>query len=125
MTFDDKYVRLKYDRRGNEDMTIQSQEETRNVVRSDAITTFDEPKRYYVLMHNDDTTPFDFVIDLLMTIYRHDEQTSADLANKIHIEEKAIVGMYNMEIAEQKIEETVRISRSNSFTLSVTMEAAD
>ena len=125
MTFDDKYVRLKYDRRGNEDMTIQSQEETRSVVRSDAITTFDEPKRYYVLMHNDDTTPFDFVIDLLMTIYRHDEQTSADLANKIHIEEKAIVGMYNMEIAEQKIEETVRISRSNSHTLSVTMEVAD
>ena len=106
-------------------MTIQSQEETRSVVRSDAIATFDEPKRYYVLMHNDDTTPFDFVIDLLMTIYRHDEQTSADLANKIHIEEKAIVGMYNMEIAEQKIEETVRISRSNSHTLSVTMEVAD
>ena len=106
-------------------MTIQSQEETRSVVRSDAIITFDEPKRYYVLMHNDDTTPFDFVIDLLMTIYRHDEQTSADLANKIHIEEKAIVGMYNMEIAEQKIEETVRISRSNSHTLSVTMEVAD
>lgn len=125
MTFDDKYVRLKYDRRGNEDMTIQSQEETRSIIQVDSITTFDEPKRYYVLMHNDDTTPFDFVIDLLMEIYRHDEQTAADLANKIHLEEKAIVGMYNMEIAEQKIEETIRVSRANSYTLSVTMEIAD
>ena len=106
-------------------MTVQSQEETRSIVQTDSITTFDEPKRYYVLMHNDDTTPFDFVIDLLMEIYRHDEQTSADLANKIHLEEKAIVGMYNMEIAEQKIEETVRVSRANSYNLSVTMEAAD
>ena len=106
-------------------MTVQSQEETRSIVQVDSITTFDEPKRYYVLMHNDDTTPFDFVINLLMEIYRHDEQTPADLANKIHLEEKAIVGMYNMEIAEQKIEETVRVSRANSYTLSVTMEVAD
>jgi ATP-dependent Clp protease adaptor protein ClpS len=106
-------------------MTVQSQEETRSIVQVDSITTFDEPKRYYVLMHNDDTTPFDFVIDLLMEIYRHDEQTAADLANKIHLEEKAIVGMYNMEIAEQKIEETIRVSRANSYTLSVTMEIAD
>jgi ATP-dependent Clp protease adaptor protein ClpS len=106
-------------------MTVQSQEETRSIIQVDSITTFDEPKRYYVLMHNDDTTPFDFVIDLLMEIYRHDEQTAADLANKIHLEEKAIVGMYNMEIAEQKIEETIRVSRANSYTLSVTMEIAD
>lgn len=106
-------------------MTVQSQEETRSIVQVDSITTFDEPKRYYVLMHNDDTTPFDFVIDLLMEIYRHDEQTAADLANKIHLEEKAIVGMYNMEIAEQKVEETVRVSRANSYTLSVSMEIAD
>jgi ATP-dependent Clp protease adaptor protein ClpS len=106
-------------------MTVQSQEETRSIIQADSITTFDEPKRYYVLMHNDDTTPFDFVIDLLMEIYRHDEQTAADLANKIHLEEKAIVGMYNMEIAEQKVEETVRVSRANSYTLSVSMEIAD
>lgn len=106
-------------------MTVQSQEETRSIIQVDSITTFDEPKRYYVLMHNDDTTPFDFVIDLLMEIYRHDEQTAADLANKIHLEEKAIVGMYNMEIAEQKVEETVRVSRANSYTLSVSMEIAD
>ena len=76
-------------------------------------------------MHNDDTTPFDFVIELLVGLYRHDEQTAADLANKIHVDEKAIVGMYNMEIAEQKIDETVQVSRANNHSLTVTMEAAD
>lgn len=106
-------------------MAIQSQEETRSIVQTDTITTFDEPKRYYVIMHNDDTTPFDFVIELLVEIFRHDEQTAADLANKIHLEERAIVGMYNMEIAEQKVEDTVRVSRANSYALSVSIENAD
>lgn len=106
-------------------MAIQSQEETRSIVQTDTITNFDEPKRYYVIMHNDDTTPFDFVIELLVEIFRHDEQTAADLANKIHLEERAIVGMYNMEIAEQKVEDTVRVSRANSYALSVSIENAD
>ena len=30
--------------------------------------------------------------------------------------------MYNLEIAEQKVEETVRVSRANSYSLSVSME---
>lgn len=105
-------------------MSIATENETRPVVETNSLTTIDEPKRYYVVMHNDDTTPFDFVIDILVELYRHDTQTAADLANKIHIDEKAIVGMYNLEIAEQKIEETVRVSRANNHSLSVTMEDA-
>ena len=87
--------------------------------------SLDEPKRYYVFMHNDDKTPFDFVIEVLVELYRHDEQTAADLANKIHIEQRAIVGMYNLEIAEQKVEDTVRVSRANNYPLAVTLELAD
>lgn len=103
-------------------MAIASENETRPVIEVKSITTFEEPKRYYIVMHNDDTTPFDFVINVLVDLYRHDEQTAADLANKIHIDEKAIVGMYNLEIAEQKVEETIRVSRANSYSLSVSME---
>jgi len=106
-------------------MIADSKSENVVQVVSHELTSFDEPKRYYVVMHNDDATPFDFVIEILMELYRHDEQTAADLANKIHIDEKAIVGMYNMEIAEQKIEETVQASRNNGYPLSVSMEAAD
>ena len=43
----------------------------------------------------------------------------------INIEQKAIVGMYNLEIAEQKIEETVRLSRANGYQLSVSLDQAD
>jgi len=58
-------------------------------------------------------------------LFNHDPQTAADLAHKIHTDEKAIVGMYNLEIAEQKIEETVRAARVNSYPLTVTLEPAE
>ncbi len=73
-------------------------------------------------MHNDDKTPFDFVIDVLMDLFKHDKDTAADLAHKIHTDEKAIVGMYNLEIAEQKVEETVKASRASNYPLSVSLE---
>ena len=106
-------------------MTVDSKSENVVQVVSHELTSFDEPKRFYVIMHNDDNTPFDFVIQVLVELYRHDEQTASDLAGKIHLEERAIVGMYNQEIAEQKIEETIRASRANGYPLSVSMEPAD
>lgn len=83
------------------------------------------PKRFYVLMHNDDTTPFDFVIEVLMKLFNHTSETSTDLASKIHQEGNAIVGMYYMEIAEQKVEETTRAARNNGFTLATSIEPAE
>ena len=106
-------------------MAVDSKSESVVQTISSVSTMIEPPKRYYVVMHNDDATPFDFVIDVLTELYRHDEQTAADLANKIHIEEKAIVGMYNLEIAEQKIEETVRLSRTNGYPLTVSLDQAD
>lgn len=106
-------------------MTVDSKSENVVQVVSHELTDISEPKRYYVVMHNDDSTPFDFVIQVLTELFRHDEQTAEDLAYKIHNEERAIVGMYNQEIAEQKIEETIRASRANGYPLSVSMEPAD
>lgn len=106
-------------------MAVDSKSESVVQTISSVSTMIEPPKRYYVVMHNDDATPFDFVIDVLIELYRHDDQTAADLANKIHIEDKAIVGMYNLEIAEQKIEETVRLSRTNGYPLTVSLDRAD
>ena len=103
-------------------MTIQSKDEEKIQSSVHSLISIGEPKQYYVIMHNDDKTPFDFVVDVLMDLFNHDKDTSADLAHKIHTDEKAIVGMYNLEIAEQKIEETVKASRASNFPLTVTLE---
>ncbi len=104
------------------DIMIESKEDQKTQSAGHSLLTIGEPKQYYVVMHNDDKTPFDFVIDILMALFGHDKGTSADLAHKIHSDDKAIVGMYNLEIAEQKVEETVEASRVANYPLSVTLE---
>tara|TARA_B110001454_G_scaffold62928_1_gene61186 strand:+ start:227 stop:544 length:318 start_codon:yes stop_codon:yes gene_type:complete len=101
---------------------IQSNEKEKIQASIHSLITIGEPKQYYVVMHNDDKTPFDFVIEVLMDLFSHDKDTAADLAHKIHTDGKAIVGMYNLEIAEQKIEETVKASRVAGYPLSATLE---
>ena len=104
-------------------MHVQNDSET--IVDASSRTSIEPPKRYYVVMHNDDQTPIDFVVKVLVELYRHESQTAADLANKIHVDEKAIVGMFNLEIAEQKVEETHGASRAHGYPLTVTLEQAD
>ena len=101
---------------------IESNEKEKIQSSDNSLLAIGEPKQYYVVMHNDDKTPFDFVIDILMGLFNHDEGTAADLAHKIHTDEKAIVGMYNLEIAEQKVEETVKASRVANYPLTVSLE---
>ena len=101
---------------------IESNEKEKIQSNTKSLLTIGEPKQYYVVMHNDDKTPFDFVVDILVGLFNHDKDTAADLAHKIHTDEKAIVGMYNLEIAEQKVEETVKASRVANYPLSVSIE---
>ena len=106
-------------------MTMSVQNESVTDIDTSSKIHIEEPKRYYIVMHNDDQTPIEFVVKVLQELYHHEPQTAEDLANKIHIDQKAIVGMFNLEIAEQKMEETHGTSRAHVYPLTVTLEQAD
>lgn len=81
-----------------------------------------EPGRFAVVFHNDDMTPMDFVMQVLEAIFHHDQAKATELTVKIHNEGRATVGIYSLEVAEQKAGETVTIARNNGFPLAVTVE---
>lgn len=81
-----------------------------------------EPSNYKVIFLNDDTTPIDFVIEVLKIIFKHSTETATDLTMKIHNDGSSVVGVYSYEIAESKAIETVNLSRENGFVLQVKME---
>lgn len=97
---------------------------TETKVRAQSQTELAEPLNYYVVMHNDDATPFDFVIDVLIEIFHHEHQQAIDLTYKIHEDGNAIVGMYNIEIAEQKVADVTLVATSHSYPLKTTIEPA-
>jgi ATP-dependent Clp protease adaptor protein ClpS len=82
----------------------------------------EEPKKWKVILLNDDHTPMDFVIGVLTEIFRHTQETAKDITMKIHTEGSGIAGVYSYEIAEVKSVETVNLARSNGFPLQIKME---
>jgi|TARA_B110000503_G_C7098444_1_gene392698 ATP-dependent Clp protease adaptor protein ClpS len=82
----------------------------------------DEPSQYKVIMINDDTTPMEWVVDVLKTVFNHSQETAEKITLQIHSENSAIVGIYTYEIAEQKAVETVNASRERGFPLHVRLD---
>jgi ATP-dependent Clp protease adaptor protein ClpS len=81
-----------------------------------------EPKRWKVILINDDVTPVDFVVTLLMDIFKHDPNSAGNITMQIHETGSAIAGVYNFEIAEIKAVESTSLARAAGYPLQIKME---
>ena len=80
------------------------------------------PKQYKVIVHNDDATPMEFVIELLVNTFQHTRQRAEEITLTIHVDGTGIAGIYYYEIAEQKVAEGIIASRSMGFPLVLEIE---
>jgi len=85
-------------------------------------TELKRPKKYVVILHNDDVTPMDFVVDLLKSVFNMDHATAIDLMFKIHDDGQGIAGVYPYEVSEQKVTEARTLIKLASMQLKVTMQ---
>ena len=83
-----------------------------------------EPSMYHVIMHNDDVTTMDFVVMVLMRVFRKPQEEAERLMWQIHNEGSALVGTYFYDIAQSKAEYTMKLARANGFPLKLTLEEA-
>lgn len=84
--------------------------------------TSKEPGKYKIIFINDDKTPMEFVVSLLIEFFKHSEEVARSITLKIHDEGSGVVGVYSHEIAEQKAIEATSISRENGFPLRIKVE---
>lgn len=77
------------------------------------------PSMYDVIFLNDDFTPMDFVIHILMSLFNHDEMQAENITHRIHDHGQGVAGSYFLEIAEQKCAEATLMARQNEFPLQV------
>ncbi|MBO4317851.1 MAG: ATP-dependent Clp protease adaptor ClpS [Mailhella sp.] len=81
-----------------------------------------EPKLYKVFLHNDDFTTMDFVIEILIDIFRKDAEEAAAIMMHVHEKGVGLCGIYPREIAEYRVEQTTTRAREAGFPLLCTME---
>lgn len=80
------------------------------------------PKRYQVVLLNDDFTPMDFVVDVLVMFFGMDENKAAAVMMAVHQQGKGVCGVYSKEVAEMKVHQVNRYSRENQHPLQCQME---
>ena len=86
--------------------------------------TIDEPGKYHVIFLNDDSTPMEFVIEMLTHVFKHSKETAEKIMLEIHNNGSGIAGTFNFEIAEQKGTEATLAARNAGFPLNIRVEKA-
>ena len=95
---------------------------TKEIVDTTVDADVKEPYKYKVLLINDDFTPMDFVIYILVTIFHHSTEAAEEIMAQVHEKGKGIAGVYTYEIAEQKAVESTAQARQNGHPLNVEIE---
>jgi len=80
------------------------------------------PPMYKVLLHNDDYTTMEFVVEILVTVFGKSLDKANQIMLNVHNKGKAVCGVYPREIAETKVETVHSLAAGKGFPLKSTME---
>jgi len=83
-----------------------------------------EPPQYKVLMHNDNYTTMDFVVQVLQAVFSKTPAEAVQIMLNIHRRGIGMCGVYTAEIAETKVTVVHQMARKSGFPLKCTMEEA-
>jgi ATP-dependent Clp protease adaptor protein ClpS len=78
---------------------------------------------YKVLLHNDEFTTMEFVVNILKTVFHHDPDRAAEIMFHVHERGVGVAGTYPMEIADTKARKVTELARAAEFPLLCTVEA--
>jgi len=94
-------------------------------IRERQKTNLREPRRYKVIIHNDDFTTMEFVVMILKEVFFLSEENAQALMLQVHHSDKAVVGIYTYDIALSKAQKATNMARENGFPLRLTVEPED
>ena len=84
-----------------------------------------EPRRYKVIIHNDDFTTMEFVVMILEHVFFLDAAKAEALMLQVHHSNKAVVGIYTYDIAVAKARKATKMARNEGYPLRLTVEPED
>ena len=82
------------------------------------------PPLYSVLLLNDDYTPMDFVVEVLVRFFSLDVERATQIMLHVHTRGRGVCGVFTREVAESKVAQVNEYSRLNQHPLLCTMEKA-
>ena len=75
------------------------------------------PKRFDVILLNDDYTTMEFVVKVLRQFFHKESIVAEAIMLKIHIDGEAVCGIYSYDVAQTKVTQVIDYSRKNEQPL--------
>lgn len=93
---------------------------------SQAAYDFDDeievPPSYKVIFLNDDYTTMEFVVDVLMSVFRKTQAQAEAIMKEVHVNGKGVAGIYSYDIAATRCKLTMQRARAEGFPLKCILE---
>jgi len=91
-------------------------------VLSETLDEVKEPSMYRVLIHNDDYTTMEFVVEILVSVFNKPVEDAINIMLKVHREGIGLCGVYTHDVAETKVGTVEKLAVENGFPLKCSME---
>ena len=83
-----------------------------------------KPPLYKVLLHNDDYTTKEFVVEILQYVFYKEQTEAVQIMLHVHKKGIGVAGVYTYEVAETKVALVESLARQHEYPLKCTMEEA-
>ena len=81
-----------------------------------------QPRRYKVLLHNDDFTTMELVVHILISVFHKPRAEAFHIMLTVHHKGIGVAGVYDRDTAETKVAAATELARGQGAPLKVTME---
>ena len=96
----------------------------REDLESEIEEELEEPPMYKMLLHNDDYTTMEFVVEVLRKVFHKSPAEATRIMLLVHKSGTGVCGVYTAEMAETKVEMVHHLARKSGFPLQCSMEEA-
>ena len=96
--------------------------DNQEVIEEEVVRKYQKPSMYNVVLLNDDYTPMDFVIEVLVRFFNLDSEKAHQIMLTVHYRGRAVCGVYTAEIAETKVMQVTQYAKKHQHPLMCTME---
>ena len=83
-----------------------------------------KPSMYRVILMNDDYTPMEFVISILMKIFNKTADEASSITMAVHKNGVGVCGIFTFEVAETKVAHVMNAAKRSQHPLQCTLEKA-
>ncbi len=95
-----------------------------SLVLDESRSKLNVPPMYKVIIHNDDYTPMEFVVQILERFFSMNREKATQIMIHVHTQGKGLCGVFTRDVAETKVALVNEYSRTHQHPLLCAMETA-